>query len=181
MISRKQLYAAGETLGEGATRHKLGGGYVCGDGGGGGSSSSATSSNTTTTNKDNRQVLDGGSVGVSGDRNTLGISSNTTTNTTTNTTVNTVDSTSVAAGRDVALSALATNATNVDHLLGASEQLFSQIGKNLEGAANLTSTLAAGAQSAYSDATAQATGNKQLMMVGLAVIGLAAVATMGHK
>lgn len=62
MTTRHKLYALGETLGESATRRKLGGGYVCG-GGGGGSSSSSTAS--TTNNTDNRLAVQDG-VGVSG-------------------------------------------------------------------------------------------------------------------
>jgi hypothetical protein len=48
-ISRRELYAHGEPLGDNSTRKKLGGGYVCGFGG---SSSSAneTTQNTTTNN-----------------------------------------------------------------------------------------------------------------------------------
>jgi hypothetical protein len=46
--------------------------------------------------------------------------------------------------------------------------------------ATLTKNLAQGAASAYSDATAQANGNKQLLIVGLAVVGVvAAFAVMG--
>lgn len=175
MISRKQLYAAGEPLGDSATRRKLGGGYLCGMGGGGGSSESSTASNTSTVNKDARQVLDGGAVGISGDGNSLGISS------TTNNDIHTVDSTSIAAGRDIALSSIANNSTNTEHLLAASELLFSQIGKSVQSSMDLTKSLSSTASAAFSDATAQATGNKQLMMVGLAVIGLAAVTMAGKK
>lgn len=50
-LSRKTLYAAGEPLGDCATRRKPGGGYVCGGGGG-----SSSQSNPNTTNTDNRSV-----------------------------------------------------------------------------------------------------------------------------
>lgn len=59
-ISRRELYAMGEPLGESATRRKLGGGYVCGGGGGGGSSSSSSS----TSNQDNRVAVQDG-IGLS--------------------------------------------------------------------------------------------------------------------
>lgn len=57
-ISRKNLYAAGETFGDSCTRRKPGGGMLCG----GGDSSSSTSG-PQTTNNDNRMALQG-SVGV---------------------------------------------------------------------------------------------------------------------
>lgn len=65
MISRRQLYAAGEPLGECVTERRPGGGLVCG-GGGGGSSSSSTS----TENKDSRISQQSGTA-VSGDGNTV--------------------------------------------------------------------------------------------------------------
>ena len=285
MISRKKLYAAGETLGECSTRAKLGGGYVCGGGGGGGTSESSSSSSTSISNTDRRQVLDGGAIGISGDRNSLGISNtdarsftdsrqtstnlqawdnrvsntidsrqfnntdsrqfnntdsrqtstnlqawdNRTSNTTdsrqfsntdsrvTNTSINTIDSDSIEAGKAISLAGIADNGKNVNHLLSASEKLFGQVGRNLQKSTDLTAILSAGnndalkanigltsllaenaqkdlaqnyslvaelaksTKNAYGDATAQATGNKQILMVGLAVIGIAAVTIFGKK
>jgi len=166
MISRKQLYAMGEPIGESCTRHKLGGGYVCGGGGGGGKSESTNSTQTTTENSDKRAVVDGGSIGVTGDKNSL-------------TTYNTsVDSTSIDAGKQIALAGIANNATNVDHLFAAAEALFGQAQKNQDAVTTLTGQLAGTAASAYSDATAQATGNKSLILVAIAVVGIAAVMMM---
>ncbi len=54
-ISRRDLYAAGEPLGDSATRRKLGGGVVCGFGG-----DSSSSSQQTTNNYDNRVAVQGG-------------------------------------------------------------------------------------------------------------------------
>lgn len=211
MTSRKHLYAMGEPIGDGATRRKLGGGLILGDGGEGGSSSSSTASSMSTTNKDQRLVADGGSIGLSGDNSRINSTSTSTTN------LQVVDTGTVQAGRDIALASLASNNTNTDHLFAAADTLFGQIGKNLSHAADLTATLqqgsndalkanigltsllannaqsdlskgydlasklASGAASAYSDATAQATGNKSLIMVAIVVCGLAAVLVLGKK
>lgn len=62
-ITKRQLYALGEPLGECVTRRKPCGGLVCGGGGGGGKSTS--SSDTTSTNTDQRVAVQDG-VGLSG-------------------------------------------------------------------------------------------------------------------
>lgn len=62
-ITKRQLYALGEPLGECVTRRKACGGLVCGGGGGGGKSES--SSDTTSTNTDQRVAVQDG-IGVSG-------------------------------------------------------------------------------------------------------------------
>lgn len=62
-ISKRQLYALGEPLGECVTHRKACGGLVCGGGGGGGKSTS--SSDTTSTNTDQRVAVQDG-VGLSG-------------------------------------------------------------------------------------------------------------------
>lgn len=59
-ISRRDLYAAGEPLGDGATRAKVGGGVVCGFGG-----DSSSASTSTTNNFDNRTAVQGG-LGIAG-------------------------------------------------------------------------------------------------------------------
>jgi hypothetical protein len=61
-LTRRQLYAAGETFGECATRRKPGGGYVCGGG--------DSSSSQATTNNDKRVAVQDG-IGISGDRNSI--------------------------------------------------------------------------------------------------------------
>ena len=70
MISRAKLYALGETFGESCTRKEAG--RMIYGGGGGGSTSSSNA--TTTQNTDKRQVVDGGSVGVSSDSSTVNVS-----------------------------------------------------------------------------------------------------------
>lgn len=67
-ISRRELYAMGEPLGDGATRRKLGGGYICGIGG-----KSKSSSSTTTNNADNRVAVQGGFGLSSSDGNTFNV------------------------------------------------------------------------------------------------------------
>lgn len=69
-FSKRQLYAAGEPLGEAVTRAKPGGRIY---GGGGGSTSS--NSNPVTTNTDKRNAVSDG-VGVSGDGSTVIYSDN---------------------------------------------------------------------------------------------------------
>lgn len=132
---------------------------------GGDSSSSAT--NTTTNSTDRRQVVDGGSVGVSSDSSTV--------------TVNSLDAGAIAAGTNVALASVATNATNVDHLLAAADKLFTQQQNALDLNANLTKSLAATAQQAYADASANAQGNKPIVYAVVAVIGIAMVSTLKAK
>lgn len=68
-LSRRELYRAGEPLGDCVTRRKLGGGYLCGGGGGGGSSSSASN----TYNTDKRIAVGDGGLGVSADHSSVAV------------------------------------------------------------------------------------------------------------
>lgn len=70
MISRRTLYAAGETFGDACTRREAGR-LLCG---GGGDSSSSSSTATSTTNIDKRMALSSG-VGVSSDSSTVNVNS----------------------------------------------------------------------------------------------------------
>jgi hypothetical protein len=239
-ISRRDLYAAGEPFGDGATRRKLGGGLVCGVGG---DSSTASDSDTTTLTEyvDSRMVTDGGSVGV----NTGGG------NATVTTINNTVDS-------DVTIAALNDNAFNTASIVAAatalnaqglqSQQLNVDLTRQIAGGAaglinqsmslvdsinerstnlvdsinergagqirdigaaqtrgfeslldagldmfrasnvyardnlDLTQHLADSAASAYSNATAEATGSKKMVIVGMVAVAIvAAVALWGKK
>jgi len=114
-ISRRDLYAAGEPFGDGATREKPGGGLVCGFGGDS-SSSSTTNEITTTTNTDRRLVTDGGSTAVSGDANSVSVVNNT----------STTDAGAVSAGRDIALAASNNQTTASLALIDATNQLAAQ-------------------------------------------------------
>ena len=133
----------------------------------GGGDSSSSSTNTTTNNTDRRQVVDGGSVGVSSDSSTVNVTS--------------LDAGAIAAGTNVALASVASNSTNVDHLLAAADKLFAQQQAALDMNTNLTKSLASTTQAAYQDAAANAQGNKPIMYAVIAVIGIAAVNFMGKK
>jgi len=75
---------------------------------------------------------------------------------------------------NIASAGAASNTASFKSLLEAGMAMFKT--NNAAAAENLdlTQHLADSAASAYSDATAQATGNKQLLMVGLAVVGIVA-------
>lgn len=67
-LSRRELYAAGEPLGDCVTHSKPGGGYWCGGGGGGSSSSSSS-----TQNIDKRIAVGDGGLGVSADNSSVNV------------------------------------------------------------------------------------------------------------
>lgn len=199
MTSRRELYAMGEPLGDGATRAKLGGGVVCGFGGD--SSSSNTNQQITNTYQyDQRQIYDQRQNNTSQSwtnnqtdsrafttNNTSNQSDvgNTTTsltdsnNTTNNLTV--LDAGAISAGKDIALSGISNNATNTDHLLTVADNLFSKTTSMLDANTKLAASLASGANQAYADATSQATGNKNLVYAGMAVVGIVAVSFFWKK
>ena len=132
---------------------------------GGDSSSSSTS--TTTNSTDRRQVVDGGSVGVSSDSSTVNVTS--------------LDQGAIQAGTNVALAGIASNATNVDHLLAAADKLFTQQQNALDMNTQLPKSLASTAQAAYADASANAQGNKPIVYAVVAVIGIAMVSMAKKK
>lgn len=105
-LSRRQLYALGETLGAGASR-VVAGRVILGDGGGGSSSSSSSSTTTNTTDK--RMVVDQG-VGVSSDSSTV--------------TVNTLDAGIVTKALDTVAAADATSGAGLTQLLTLADKLF---------------------------------------------------------
>ena len=128
-------------------------------GGGGGKSASTTSTATTTNNTDKRLVVDGGSYGISADGGSV-------------VNLQTSDMGAIAGAGQVALSALANNATNLDHLLSAADRLFAKQAETQAASVKLTQALAGTAQTAYADAAAQASGNKNLILAALAVVGV---------
>lgn len=211
MISRKYLYAMGEPLGDSATERKPGGGLVCGGGGGGGKSESTTASTTSTVNKDQRLVADGGSMGLSGDGSSINSSStsNSYIQMVDSGTVdagrqlglaalasNNTNSDHMYAAAEALFGQLG---KTIDHSMdltaqlqqGSNDGLKANIGltsllannaqSDLKAGYDLAGKLASGAASAYSDATAQATGNKSLIMVAIVVVGLAAVLILGKE
>lgn len=167
MTSRRELYAHGEPFGDSATRKKLGGGYVCGFGG---DSSSSSTQQTTVNNYDQRSITDARSETTS-----------TTTNTSTTNNITSLDPGAIDAGKSIALAGIANNSTNTDHLLAVADSLFAKTSDLMTTNTKLAATLASGANQAYADATSQATGNKNIVYAGLAVVGLAAMTFFGKK
>lgn len=144
-------------------RHSLGG-RACPHFGG--DSSSASTTQSTTNNTDKRQVLDGGAVGVSNDGGgTISLAL--------------TDQGAVRGGLDTANRALASNATNFEHLLSAADALYSKTQSSLDANVKLAGTLAGTAQTAYADAANQASGNKSLIMVAIVVVGVVAALAFG--
>lgn len=179
MISRRQLYAAGEPLGDGATRHKLGGGRVLGFGGDSSSSSAVTNQQTTNTSyQDNRKAIDNRqsntitttNIGSGNIGSTLSDVGNVETNSRNVITLS--DSGAIAAGKGIAEAALAGNSNTTASVLDLTKVLFSKSQQTLDANVQLAGQLASGANQAYSDATAQATGNKSLILAGIAVVGI---------
>jgi hypothetical protein len=140
----------------------------------GGDSSSSNTTNTQTVSTDKRQVLDNGSVGITTD----GGGATFTSNTTDNSYHLTTDQGAVSAGRDIALAGIGTNSTNIDHLLSTADHLLSQQQQSMQTSADLTRSLAGTAAGAYSDAANQASGNKQLILAAMAVVGVVAFSSL---
>ncbi len=105
-ISRHQLYAAGEPLGDSATTRKLGGGVMCG--GGGSSSSSAQ----TTYNTDKRLAVGDGGLGVSADNSSVE--------------VNVMDGGIVTRALETVDISNASLGEGYERLIGAAEVMFNQ-------------------------------------------------------
>lgn len=165
----------------------------CNFGGGGSSSSSssqttnnydqhqvnttdARTTNTSTSYSDSRQYVD--SRNLSDNSSTSYSDSR---NLSDNSTVTYIDAGAVALAKDIGTTALTTNASNTDHLLSVADKLFSQQDAALKASTDLTKSLAGTAASAYADASAQSSGNKNLILAGMAVVGLAAVSMFGKK
>jgi hypothetical protein len=148
--SRRTLYAAGEPLGDCATRRKVGRGMLCG---GGGSSSSASAN--TTNNIDRRQAVGNGGAGVSGDHSNL--------------TINTLDGGVIDRAFDTVDLNNATMGEGLGKLLDTATKMF-----------NTSEGLIGQTQAAVADAYGQAQTNKagaidQKTMIVLAVAAAAIV------
>lgn len=146
-------------------RHSAGGIACPMLGGGGGSSSSQANTSTNTTNTDKRLVVDGASIGVSADGGS-------------SVTVNSLDGGAIQGAGQIALASIASNSTNIDHLFSVADHLFTQQQNALDANVNLTGKLAATAQTAYADATNAASGNKQLILAAMAVVGVVAFTSL---
>jgi len=151
MTSRAKLYALGEPFGASCTRVE-GGKRVYGGGG----SSSSSSNASTTNNTDKRQVVDGGSVGVTADNSTINVTA--------------MDSGAVnsAIGLAVATGAGALDAYKM--LLATTVQLASQSEKTLQSNTDLAGQLATSVTNTATDNTAQAKNKQYLAYAGIAVV-----------
>jgi flagellar biosynthesis/type III secretory pathway ATPase len=174
--SKRQLYAAGEPLGDSVTRAKLGGGYVCG--GGGGSRSSQASSNY-----DQRVAVQDG-IGLSASNgNTINVQA--------------MDAEVVGKALDSVNLATVQSGENYTALLEVSEGMFSKsmdvsegmFGKSLDAMTKVFNEgqgLIGQTQKAVADAYGQAQNDKagtidNRTIIVLAVAGAAALVAMNHK
>lgn len=172
-FSRRELYAHGEPLGNGATRQKLGGGYVCGFGG-----DSESRSSQDTNNYDQRVAVQDG-IGFSGSSNNALSLNTTTTNNITDAGIvsrglDTVDDTITRALNSVNLNN-ATNAEGFQSLLSAADSLWNR-GEKLIGQTQQS------VADAYRTANTDGKGtidNKTIIV--LAVAGAAALAFSRRK
>lgn len=140
----------------------------------GGDSSSSSTQNTSYQVTDSRQVHSTDSRQYS-DSRAYANSGNTTT------TITAIDGGAVAAGRDVSLRAIDQNSTNTAAFFGAADRLFSRGAQILDANMQLTASLSQTAANAYDGATSQATGNRTMLLVGLAVVGVVGVMAFGDK
>lgn len=125
----------------------------------------------------------------SGNSSNTGNTGNTTTTTTANRTESnwtdnsywsstTTDAGAVAAGSQLGMVSLKQNSLNFDSLLAVADNLFSSQRKTTDANLAMAGQLSSAAQNSYSDATAQATGNKSLILAALAVVGVVAFMSM---
>lgn len=163
-ISRRDLYAMGEALGDAVTVPKLGGGYVCGFGG-----SSSSRSSQDTYNQDMRVAVQDG-IGFSGSSgNALTLNTTNTTNT------NITDGGIVSRALDSIDINNATNAEGFSQLLTAAQSLWDK-GETLIGQTQKS------VADAYSQAQTEAKGtidNRTIMVI--AVAGAAALAYASRR
>lgn len=193
-ISRRALYAAGEPLGDSATRRETGR-IVCG--GGGGSSKSSTASTTNYNVEDRRLSTAEGSIGLTGDGSSItaidgrqwlsSFTQNTNLsdsrqwnsndsrqwhdNSTTN--VTSVDPEIAKAAFDFAKASDAVNGDSFDRLVGMAEGLFER-GENMIALTQdrvADAYAAAGAQ--VIDQAGRIDQKTMIVLAGLAVAGLA--------
>ncbi|AVO42728.1 hypothetical protein C6571_16785 [Simplicispira suum] len=77
--------------------------------------------------------------------------------------------------------ALQNNATNTATLFALADKLFSGSRDIVTQNQNLAKDLSSNANKAYEGATAQANGNKTMMLIGVAVVGIVAVMAWKYK
>lgn len=156
-LSRRELYALGEPIGESVTAAKLGGGYVCGGGG------SSSSSQQTTQNTDKRQAVESG-IAISSDSSTVNVQA--------------LDGAIVQKALDTVSVADASNAQGFGQLLTLADKLFSGAGQALETSQATTLAQVGALTTAQNDARGSI---DQKTMTILAVAGVAAVWAFNRK
>lgn len=157
-LSRRELYALGEPLGESVTRRKVGGGYVCG--GGGGSSSSTAS---TTTNTDKRIAIQDG-IGISSDTSTVN--------------VQTLDAGIVNKALDTVSVADASNAQGFTQLLSLADKFMQGAGEIITTTQATTMAQVGALSTAQNDSRGTI---DQKTMIALAVAGVGAIWAFNRK
>lgn len=161
-LTRRQLYALGEPLGECATRRDVTGRLILG--GGGGSSSSSSSNTTSTTNIDRRQVVAEGGIGLASDGATIN--------------VETIDAGIVSAAIDAIKADDATNGAGFTQLLTLADHLFTGAGSMI----SKTQDTALGQIAALNTAQNDSTGKiDQKTLIVMAVAGVGALYLMNKK
>lgn len=159
-ISRQQLYAMGEPIGDGCTRIE-GGRRIYGLGGGDSSSSSSTSS--TTTNVDRRLVNESG-IGISSDSSTINVQN--------------LDGEIVKKALDTVNVADAASSQGFTQLLGLADKLFTGAGQVLQTSQTATLAQVGALNQAQNDSRGSI---DQKTLIVIAVAGAAAYAYSRKK
>lgn len=182
-LSRRELYAAGEPLGDCATARKPCGGYLCGGGG-----RSSSSSAQTTYNTDKRLAVGDGGFGISADNSALSFSDSRTTNVTDarSTVVNALDGGAIAGAFDATKASVSRALQTVDLNNATNAEGFSKLLTTAEGLFNKGEYLIGQTQQAVADAYNQAQTSKagtidNRTIIVLAVAGAAAVFALRRK
>jgi hypothetical protein len=170
-ISRQKLYEMGMPLGDSCTQQKAGGGYVCGGGGGGSSSSSSSTTNT----QDRRAVGAQDSVTNTGDNVTINAS--------------VTDQGAIQRAFDLATSSSAAEHQTISDALGFAQANDARFMDAVAGLAKQSmdqvSAAAGKAQAdvvgAYQNVADTNSGTRQLMMVGLIIVGVVASSVVFKK
>lgn len=147
---------------------------------GGGDSSSSSAQNTSYQFSDSRRVSSTDSHdNYSQDNRTDSRQDNRIANTTT--TITATDFGAVQAGSSLGIEALKQNSTNTAALFTVADRLFQGTARSLDANAALAKDLSTSAQQSFESAADIATGNKTMLLVGVSVVGMVALMTMGNK
>lgn len=150
----------------------------------GGDSSSSSSSNTSYNYTDNRAVSSVDSHNDSRQDNRIFTDSRSNSSTDSSsrvstTTVTASDFGAISAGQSVSIESLKQNSTNTALLFTLADRLFTGTANTLQANQQLTESLSNNAMQAYDGATAQATGNRTMMLAALAVVGVVGFMAVG--